>query len=71
MSRAEHLQREYLANLQAAAPVKKQPDREYGSAVFWIYIRKNIFHKIPEALRLEMEQINQVKFGQNTYYHGK
>jgi hypothetical protein len=71
------LQREYLENLQAKppAPVKVDISFEYKDIVdiFWIYLRRNLrlLCPVPYIYKLNWKEINQIKYGNNTYHFGK
>ena len=85
--RAEQLQREYVANMSEGATVnikilpkkiKNAPVKKYGSCTYWIYILRNKWlfvikptTALPINIELDMEQINQIKYGQNIYLYGK
>jgi len=75
--RAEQLQREYAATLKPKPIVEK---RIYGKGEFWIYRGVNkifltapfkSFDQPPYFFRLDLEQINRIKFGQNIYHLAK
>lgn len=79
-TRAQMLQREYLANLQnkPSAPAVVDHGENYRGKkdAFWIYIRPftllyPVLPPYPMKFTLCWHEINQIKYGNNTYHHGK
>lgn len=74
-TRAQKLQRQYLEGL----PDKPQPVKRVdvfknfkdNVDVFWIYLRPaKIINPVPYKSWVSWNEINQIKFGKNTYHFG-
>lgn len=74
--RAEQLQREYLQRIQGdnKKPEKILPDKEYGEAIIYIYrlrlkylfLKKPSVQAFPDTV-IDLEMINQIRYGKNTF----
>lgn len=70
-SRAEQLQQEYLDGLFSKPKVDVSKQFKGAADHFWFYIRPNRIYPIPFKVVLPMNEINQIKFGTNTYSFAK
>ena len=74
-SRAQKLQRQYLENLPDKPQVKRvDVSINFKNTVdtFWIYCRPaKTINPIPYKTVLPLNEINQIKFGKNSYHIGK
>jgi len=70
-SRAEQLQQEYLDRLVAKPKVYVSAEFKGTSNHFWMYCRPNRMYPIPFKASLPMNEINQIKYGSNTYSFAK
>lgn len=66
-SRAEQLQQEYLDRLVVKPKVDVSAEFKGISNHFWMYLKPNRMYPIPFKVVLPMNEINQIKFGSNTY----
>lgn len=70
-SRSERLQQEYLDSLVSKPKVDVSAEFKDISNHFWIYCRPNRMYPMPFKVNLPMTEINQIKYGSNTYSSAK
>lgn len=69
-SRAEQLQQEYLDRQVSKPKVDVSVFKGTGDN-FWFYYRPHRMFPIPFKATLPMTEINQIKYGNNTYSYAK
>jgi len=70
-SRAEQLQQEYLDGLFSKPKVDVSVAFKATSNHYWIYCRPNRMYPVPFKVVLPMKEINEIKYGSNTYSYAK
>lgn len=70
-NRQQQLSEAYIREVQQKPKIQALNNFKGHKDRFWVYQRPNRMYPVPFKAKLPMNEINQIKYGDNTYNYAK